>query len=59
MDEEDSYEPWPRDVAIDATKEKFLFEKRLYKVFRWITGKLLQFFDERPDGVYYDTQLRV
>jgi hypothetical protein len=41
FDEED-YEPWPRDVAIDATKQK-----------------LLQFFDDNTEGVYYDQQLRV
>jgi len=39
---EEDYEPWPRDVAIDATKEK-----------------LLKFFDEHAQGVYYDQQLRV
>jgi hypothetical protein len=39
---DEDYEPWPRDVEIDSTKEK-----------------LLQFFDENTDRVYYDQQLRV
>jgi hypothetical protein len=42
VEEPDDFKFWPRDTAIDQTKQK-----------------LIQFFAEHPDGIYYDQQLRV